>query len=335
MRTALSLLTVASAALLTVAYEYPNEFKIMPGHDRLEDYSKPLPKEYTSAADLPTAFSWMNINNTNFLTKSLNQHIPQYCGSCWAHGAASAFADRIKIARGAKGVDINMAIQYILNCGGNVAGSCHGGSASGTYQLVKDKGFWPYDTCLNYEACSAESKEGACGRDGADYSCSAMNTCRTCSTFSDSGGKCAGVSTFPNATIAEYGQVKGEADMMAEIYRRGPIACTVDATPLHKYNGGVFDDSTASKGTNHIISIVGWGLDKTTQKKFWVVRNSWGEYWGELGYFRLVRGENQLGIEGNCAWATPGQWTEHNFACWEDGSNCVPQTTAYRDPSGM
>jgi len=68
---------------------------------------------------------------------SLNQHIPQYCGSCWAHGAASAFADRIKIARDAKGPDINMAIQYILNCGTEVAGSCHGGSASGTYDFVK------------------------------------------------------------------------------------------------------------------------------------------------------------------------------------------------------
>lgn len=54
-----------------------------------------------------------------------------------AHGAASALADRIKIARGAKGPDINLAIQYILNCGGEVAGSCHGGSASGTYEFVK------------------------------------------------------------------------------------------------------------------------------------------------------------------------------------------------------
>ncbi len=68
---------------------------------------------------------------------SINQSITQYCGSCWAHGAASAFADRIKIARGAKGPDINVAIQYILNCGTDVAGSCHGGSASGTYQFVK------------------------------------------------------------------------------------------------------------------------------------------------------------------------------------------------------
>lgn len=42
-----------------------------------------------------------------------------------------------------------------------------------------------------------------------------------------------------------------------------------------------------------------------------------GSYWGEMGFFRLKRGENQLGIEGNCAWATPKAFTEDNFPCYE------------------
>ena len=58
-------------------------------------------------------------------------YVSQYCGSCWAHGAMSALADRIKIARGGVGDDINLSIQYVLNCGGGVAGSCWGGSHSG------------------------------------------------------------------------------------------------------------------------------------------------------------------------------------------------------------
>lgn len=60
----------------------------------------------------------------NYLTMSRNQHIPQYCGSCWAHGSVSALGDRIKIARNAQGIDVNLAVQHILNCGG--VGSCHG-----------------------------------------------------------------------------------------------------------------------------------------------------------------------------------------------------------------
>eukprot|EP00591_Stephanopyxis_turris_P006976 CAMPEP_0195521682 /NCGR_PEP_ID=MMETSP0794_2-20130614/19168_1 /TAXON_ID=515487 /ORGANISM="Stephanopyxis turris, Strain CCMP 815" /LENGTH=336 /DNA_ID=CAMNT_0040651291 /DNA_START=74 /DNA_END=1082 /DNA_ORIENTATION=- len=321
---------VASAVAATATAEYVSEYKIMPGHTMFEDYSSPLPHTYLEVSDLPDDFNWGDVNGTNYLTKSLNQHIPQYCGSCWAHGAASAFADRIKIARDAKGPDINMAIQYILNCGTEVAGSCHGGSASGTYDFVKHgDNQWPYDTCMNYAACSKESKEGLCG-DG-DYTCNALNTCRTCSTFSAMGGTCVGIDQYPNASIAEYGRVSGEDKMMAEIYARGPIACGVDATPLHTYDGGIFSDTT-HKSINHIISVVGWGTDTSSDQKYWIVRNSWGEYWGELGYFRLEKGKNELGIESECAWATPDTFTEKNFPCYEDGSNCV-KSTQYVDPS--
>ena len=66
--------------------------------------------------------------------------------SCWAHGAVSSLQDRIKIARKGEGHDINLSIQYILNCGGGTAGSCHGGYHTGVFELIQQTGFIPFDT---------------------------------------------------------------------------------------------------------------------------------------------------------------------------------------------
>ncbi len=327
----LDIATSASASAdTTPAPKRFNEYKIMPGHTKRSVVRSPLAHTYVEAKALPKTFVWNNVGGHNFLSKSLNQHIPQYCGSCWAHGAMSALADRIQIASGKhRGQDVNLAIQHILNCGTEIAGSCHGGSHTGAYQFVHDTGFVPFDTCLPYEACSAESTEGNCAK-GGDYTCTAMNTCRTCSTFAEYGGFCSALSTFPNATVAEYGMISGEDAIMAEIYARGPVSAGIDADGLRAYVGGIYTD-TPDFEINHIVSIVGWGTSDDGTK-YWVVRNSWGQYWGEMGFFRIIRGVNSLGIEDEVAWATPGTWTHINYACYEDGSNCINKKE-YIDPS--
>lgn len=92
--------------------------------------------------------------------------------------------------------------------------------------------------------------------------------------------------------------------MMNEIYQRGPIACSMDATAqFHNYTGGIFIDTTGAQDLNHVISLVGFGTENGVD--YWIGRNSWGSHWGEQGYFRIVRGVNNLGIETKCAWATP------------------------------
>jgi cathepsin X len=105
---------VASTANTVVAEE-----KILSGHTVFNDYQNPLPYTYVSPHELPDAFSWGNTNNggRSYLTKSLNQHIPQYCGSCWAHSALSSLADRIQIARSdhtTTGDEINLSVQYLV-----------------------------------------------------------------------------------------------------------------------------------------------------------------------------------------------------------------------------
>lgn len=60
-----------------------NEYKVMPGHTAREAFTSPLPHTYVKKHKLPKNFVWSNVSGVNYLTKNLNQHIPQYCGSCW------------------------------------------------------------------------------------------------------------------------------------------------------------------------------------------------------------------------------------------------------------
>jgi len=97
--------------------------------------------------------------------------------------------------------------------------------------------------------------------------------------------------------------------MMQEIYQRGPIACSIASTEvLEDYKYGILNDTTPVKETNHVVSIVGFGEEDGV--KYWKIRNSWGANWGEAGFFRIVRGVNNLLIESRCSWATPKDtWT--------------------------
>lgn len=272
-----------------------------------------------SPETFPESFSWCNKDGVSFCTVSRNQHIPQYCGSCWAHGTMSALADRIKIARNGKGADINLAIQHLLNCGG--VGSCHGGSVDGPYQwlleISKTGTGISYESAQPYLACSSESKEGFCPH--VDTTCKQINVARTCGSFSQEGGPCTGLRSFPNATISDYGSISGADAMMKEIFNRGPIACGIAADPLLNYESGIVKHRGGM--VDHVISVVGWGTD-ANEGQYWIVRNSWGEYWGEMGYVRVARGS--LSLESQCSWAVPKTFTApgDDVHCHEGGDNC-------------
>jgi cathepsin X len=45
---------------------------------------------------------------------------------------------------------------------------------------------------------------------------------------------------------------------------------------MEDYTGGIFEDKTGEKDIDHIISIVGFGVDETSQTPYWLIRNSWG-----------------------------------------------------------
>jgi cathepsin X len=203
----------------------------------------PLPMEYIAPQDLPKSFSWENVAGVNYLTPSMNQHLPQYCGSCWLHAAISSLQDRIKIV---SHQDISLSRQFVLNCGQHVAGSCHGGTILKAYRFVHHIGYIPFETCQPYLACSSDSNEGFCPY--VDTSCSPINTCRTCNTFQENGGTCREIDIMPNATVAEYGLYDSDDfihhtdyiyAVQAEIFARGPVGVALNGHGLANYTGTI------------------------------------------------------------------------------------------------
>ena len=202
----------------------------------------------------------------------------------------SSLADRIKIARKGAFPDTTLAIQTILNCGQQIAGTCHGGTATGAFQFVQEHTI-PDSTCQQYKA--------------VDQECTPENICRNCNPWGSS--NCFAVTEYPWYNITEYGKVTTAPHMAAEIVARGPIACGIDAGPLETYKSGILKCPTNATTIDHIISLAGYGEEMVdgVLEKYWIGRNSWGTYWGELGWFKIRRGHNDCQIESACSWAVP------------------------------
>ena len=147
----------------------------------------PLPQHTVRASELPENWDWRNVSGRNYLSWSVNQHIPQYCGSCWAQGTLSALADRclmmetvtiwcschycvrFQIAGGDEFPNLALSAQAIINC--RAGGSCEGGNPAGVYEFAAKTGV-PDVTCLVYEAVDGGPVE--------DCSKPDINLCRDC-----------------------------------------------------------------------------------------------------------------------------------------------------------
>ena len=81
-------------------------------------------------------------------------------------------------------------------------------------------------------------------------------------------------------------------------YRIGTAIMDASSASFQLHVSGIYDDKNCGTMTNHAINVVGYGFDGEGDSSilYWICRNCWGNSWGEDGYFRIFRGNNECGI---------------------------------------
>jgi len=69
------------------------------------------------------------------------------------------------------------------------------------------------------------------------------------------------------------------------------------------YKTGVYQHTSGSYLGGHAIKLLGWGTENGTP--YWYLANSWNESWGDKGFFKILRGSDECGIESGIVAGLP------------------------------
>jgi cathepsin C len=219
--------------------------------------------------------------------------------------AASSLESRFRIASKNK-LKINVSPQNILDC------SIYNQGCAGGYPYLVMKHVHEFGA-VESECAPYEGSDAKCKADKFLVKPKKSSATSPASFLQEADSSEA--SCHRRYYISDYRYVGGyygacnEVAMMKEIYKNGPVIVAFQAPgSLFYYSGGIFHgpkpqwhednhrkDLNIWEQTNHAVVGVGWGEENG--KKFWIMKNTWGKNWGEDGYFRIVRGEDECGIE--------------------------------------
>ncbi|XP_012939419.1 dipeptidyl peptidase 1 [Aplysia californica] len=224
-------------------------------------------------SDLPANFDWRNVKGQNYVSPVRDQ---EACGSCYAFASMGMAEARVRIQTKLSQKPI-YSPQDVLECS-EYAQGCGGGFS----YLVAGK--YAQDFGIVEEKCNPYK-----GRD--------VPTCTT-------DPSCERVRAKDYSYIGGFYGNCSEPAMRRAIYDRGPVAVGFEVqSDFFFYSEGIYQGTGINFNpfvvTDHAVVIVGWGED-SDGKKFWNVKNSWGADWGDHGYFKIARGNDQQGIE-SCA----------------------------------
>lgn len=209
-----------------------------------------------TTSSLPTNFNWANY--IPIIIKNQGS-----CGDCWAFSATAAVQARHCLKTG---ISVSLSEQQLMDCDTNSSG-CNGGTAYNAFYY------------LRYYS-NGQVKE-------SDYPYLGYQT--TCN-----------VANFLPVTQVSgwiYSGSTDENNIKLMVYYYGPLSVAINAKYLETYRSGIINVSNTDcnpNDLNHAVNIVGWGTENGVD--YWIVQNSWSQYWGEKGFFRIVRGTGCCGI---------------------------------------
>ena len=187
------------------------------------------------------------------------------CGSCWTFSATGAIEGAWAIS---KGQLVDLSEQELVDCATGVSyGShgCNGGQMEGAFKFVIANG-----------QCSLASYPYT-AKDGTCQKCTAVAHISYCSDVK------------PNDQVS----------MKAAVAQQ-PVAVAIEADTRYfqSYSGGILTSSSCGTTLDHGVLTVGYGEENG--QKYWLVKNSWGTSWGDMGYVKIARSEstNDPGICG-------------------------------------
>lgn len=260
-------------------------------------------KNLTVPTSFDSAVNWPDC------AKTINDIRDQsMCGCCWAFAGAEAASDRLCIASKAQYL-VPLSAQETCFC--SSMDGCSGGQVNTPWDYLSQNGIatgGQYNNTgpLGGGWCSAFSlphchHHGPQGNDPYPDEGSPgcpEQTSPQCPTQCDSTAV-APHNDFAHDRYTNDGQTTNypdEQSIQEAIMTSGPVECAFTVyADFANYVSGVYHHVSGAEMGGHAVKIVGWGVDNGT--KYWKIANSWNPYWGEKGFFRIVRGTDECGVE--------------------------------------